>query len=280
MTETVPAAPEKPKDKNQFLFEEFLNYLSVEKGLAQNTLDAYRRDLAHYDNFLKKEKIPYTELTYSELPKITAELIAQGNIIGWLQGRLEFGPRALGARSIIADARNPQMQSKLNLKIKYRESFRPFAPTVLKERVSDWFELDMESPYMLLVAPVKEDKRVKIDNQEVSLTGLAKLKLARSLIPAVTHVDYSARIQTVEKNDQPLYYALVNAFYEKTECPVIINTSFNVRGEPLVCTPEEAFRCFMRTEMDYLVMGKFLLNKRGQELSGKNTGWQKEFVLD
>ena len=231
-------------------------------------------------NFLKKENIPYKELTYSELPEITAELVVQGNIIGWFQGRLEFGPRALGARSIIADARNPQMQSKLNLKIKYRESFRPFAPTVLKERVFDWFELDRESPYMLLVAPVKEDKRVKIDNQEVSLTGLAKLKLARSLIPAVTHVDYSARIQTVEKNDQPLYYALINAFYEKTGCPVIINTSFNVRGEPLVCTPEEAFRCFMRTEMDYLVMGKFLLDKREQEHAGKDTGWQKEFVLD
>ncbi|MDD2679595.1 MAG: carbamoyltransferase [Candidatus Omnitrophica bacterium] len=213
----------------------------------------------HIESFLKKENIPYKELAYLELPKVTAELISQGNIIGWFQGRLEFGPRALGARSIIGDARDPQMQSKMNLKIKYRESFRPFAPTVLKERVSDWFALNRESPYMLLVAPVKEDKR---------------------MIPAVTHVDYSARIQTLKREDQPLYYDLINAFYEKTGCPLIINTSFNVRGEPLVCTPAEAFRCFMRTEMDYLVLGKFLLAKREQERIKKDTAWQKEFALD
>ena len=198
---------------------------------------------AYIESFLRKESIFYKEVGYSELPKVTANLIAEGNVIGWFQGRLEFGPRALGARSIIGDARDPQMQSKMNLKIKYRESFRPFAPTVLRERVSEWFELDRESPYMLLVAAVKEDKR---------------------MIPAVTHLDHSARVQTVKREDQPLFYDLINAFYEKTGYPVIINTSFNVRGEPLVCSPEEAYRCFMRTEMDYLALGKFLLAKKEQ----------------
>jgi carbamoyltransferase len=214
---------------------------------------------AYIASFLKKGSIPYQELAYSELPEIAAGLIDQGQVIGWFQGRLEFGPRALGARSIIGDARNPRMQSRMNLKIKYRESFRPFAPAVLAEKAADWFALDKESPYMLLTAPVKEDKR---------------------MIPAVTHVDYSARVQTVKREDQPLFYDLINAFYEKTGCPVIINTSFNVRGEPLVCSPEDAFRCFMRTEMDYLVLGKFLLDKKKQARSGEDTNWKKEFILD
>jgi len=234
----------------------------------------------YIENFLKKENIPYKKLSYSDIPQVVSDLIIQGKVIGWFQGRLEFGPRALGARSIIGDARNPGMQSKMNLKIKYRESFRPFAPTVLEERVLDWFDLDRESPYMLLVAPVKEDKRTNSDNMKNELKGFDKLKIKRSEIPAVTHVDYSARIQTVKRNGHPLYYDMLNAFYQKTGCPVIINTSFNVRGEPLVCSPEDAFKCFMRTEMDYLVMGSFLLDKKEQKLMKKDMAWQEVFELD
>jgi carbamoyltransferase len=215
-------------------------------------------------SFLNSKGIIYQELSYLDLPKITADLIAQGNVIGWFEGRLEFGPRALGARSIIGDARNPEMQDRMNLKIKFRESFRPFAPTVLKEKASEWFDLDRESPYMLLAAPVREDKRIGL-KQDIHLAGLDKLKAVRSLIPAVTHVNYSARIQTIKREDHPLYYDMINAFYEKTGCPVIVNTSFNVRGEPLVCSPEDAFRCFMRTEMDYLVIGRFILDKKEQK---------------
>lgn len=231
----------------------------------------------YIEEFLRKEAIPFSRLSDSELPQAVAELIAAGNVIGWFEGRIEFGPRALGARSIIGDARNPQMQSKMNLKIKYRESFRPFAPTVLRESVSDWFMLDKPSPYMLLVAGVRQEKR--LDTRD-SAAGFDKLKIPRSLIPAVTHVDYSARIQTIERRDQPLYYDTINAFYKKTGCPVIINTSFNVRGEPLVCSPEDAFRCFMRTEMDYLVLGHYLLDKKEQKLSAEDNAWQKEFELD
>jgi carbamoyltransferase len=165
----------------------------------------------------------------------------------------------------------------MNLKIKYRESFRPFAPTVLKEKVSEWFELDRESPYMLLVAPVKDDKRSKVSGD---LSGFEKLKPVRSSIPAVTHVDYSARIQTVKRTDNPLYYDMIQSFFEKTGCPVIINTSFNVRGEPLVLTPEDAYKCFMRTEMDYLMLGSFLLDKSDQPAADKDVAWQKEFELD
>lgn len=193
---------------------------------------------------------------------------------------MEFGPRALGARSIIGDARNSEMQSKMNLKIKYRESFRPFAPTVLREEVAKWFELKEESPYMLLVAQVKEDKKLNSDTPDKILSGLDKLKLKRSQIQAVTHVDFSARVQTVKREDNPLYYDLINKFYQKTGCPVIINTSFNVRGEPLVESPTDAFRCFMRTEMDYLALGCFLLDKKGQKPLEKDDKWQKEFALD
>ena len=231
----------------------------------------------YIESFLKKENVPYEKLSSSELTERVAELIAQGNVIGWFQGRLEFGPRALGSRSIIGDARSPEMQSRMNLKIKFRESFRPFAPTVLKENVSEWFQLDKESPYMLIVAPVRQDKRINIDENK---EGFDKLKVKRSLIPAVTHVDYSARVQTVKRQDNPLYYDMINAFYKKTGCPVIINTSFNVRGEPLVCSPEDAFRCFMRTEMDYLAMGSFLLDKKEQKPLDKDIKWQKEFELD
>ena len=234
----------------------------------------------YIENFLIREDAPYKKLLYSEIPQIISNLITQGKVIGWFQGRLEFGPRALGARSIIGDARNPEMQSKMNLKIKYRESFRPFAPTVLNENVSDWFELDRESPYMLLVASIKEDKKIKLDNADAESSGFDKLKIKRSEVPAVTHVDYSARIQTIKKEDNPLYYDTINEFYKKTGCPVIINTSFNVRGEPLVCSPEDAFRCFMRTEMDYLIMGCFLLDKNEQKPLKKDIKWQEVFELD
>jgi carbamoyltransferase len=230
--------------------------------------------------FLEKKNIPFRKLSALEIPDLVSDLIIQGNVIGWFQGAIEFGPRALGARSILGDARNPQMQSKMNLKIKYRESFRPFAPTVLKEEVADWFELDRESPYMLLVAPVKAAKRISTLQGEHEVEGFDKLREIRSQIPAVTHVDYSARIQTVKKEDNPLYYDTIKAFFQKTGCPVIINTSFNVRGEPLVCTPEDAFRCFMRTEMDYLVMGTFLLAKKEQKPLERDIKWQEVFELD
>ncbi len=207
-------------------------------------------------------------------------MVIQGKVIGWFQGNLEFGPRALGARSIIADPRSPEMQAKMNLKIKFRESFRPFAPTVLKETASDWFDINTQSPYMLLVAPVKPNKRIELNNTVNRLHGFDKLKVKRSLIPAVTHVDYSARIQTIKREDNPLYYDTIEAFYKNTGVPLIINTSFNVRGEPLVCSPEDAFKCFMRTEMDYLIMGSFLLNKQEQEPIEKDTLWQEVFELD
>ncbi|MDZ7288628.1 MAG: hypothetical protein ONB42_01675, partial [candidate division KSB1 bacterium] len=186
--------------------------------------------------------------------------------------------RALGSRSIIGDARSPMMQSVMNLKIKFRESFRPFAPSVLAEHVSDYFQLDRESPYMLLVAPVLEKWRT--GEKEDGAWGIDKLKIARSSIPAVTHVDYSARIQTVNKDDHPLYYDMIKAFRDKTGCPVIINTSFNVRGEPIVCSPEHAYLCFMRTNMDYLIMGNFLLDKKEQKTLEHDIDWQKEFELD
>jgi carbamoyltransferase len=232
------------------------------------------------ENFLREENIPFNKLDTLVLPKVVSGLIEQSKVIGWFQGRMEFGPRALGSRSIIADARNPQMQTKLNLKIKFRESFRPLAPTVLKEEAANWFDLDRESPYMLLVAQVKEDKRVAIPEKSGSAAGFDKLKVVRSLIPAVTHVDNSARIQTIAREDNPLYYDTINAFFKKTGCPVIINTSFNVRGEPLVCTPLDAFTCFMRTEMDYLVMGSYLLDKRFLSSLAKDGLRQKHLFLD
>ncbi|TAM42044.1 hypothetical protein EPN54_01470 [bacterium] len=213
------------------------------------------------EHFLMKESVSYRKLPYSDLPQTISGLIAQGKVIGWFQGSLEFGPRALGARSIIADARDPSMQSRINLKIKFRESFRPFAPAVLKERASEWFDLSIESPYMLLTAPVREDKRL-------------------SAIPAVTHVDYSARIQTLKREDNPLFYDTISVFYKQTGCPLIINTSFNVRGEPLVCTPEDAYRCFMRTDMDYLIMGCFLADKNDQSTIARDVNNRQVFELD
>ena len=230
--------------------------------------------------YLKKQNIPYTELSDEELPEKIADMIADEKVIGCFQGRMEFGPRALGGRSIIGDARSPQMQETMNLKIKFRESFRPFAPSVIRERVSDFFEHDGESPYMLLVAPVKKDIRRQMTEEEDKLFGLDKLHVPRSTIPAITHVDYSARIQTVDGRYNNRYYQIIKKFDEKQGCPVIINTSFNVRGEPIVCTPEDAFRCFMRTNMDYLIMENILLDKRDQKPLEKDSDWQNEFALD
>jgi len=191
-------------------------------------------------------------------------------VIGWFQGRMEYGPRALGSRSIIGDPRNREMQSVMNLKIKYRESFRPFAPTVIEERASEVFDIDRSSPYMLLVAPVREERRIPMTDEQKNLFGIEKLNVVRSDVPAITHVDYSARLQTVNREENDLYYDTINAFRERTGCPVIINTSFNVRGEPIVCTPQDAYTCFMRTEMDYLIMGSYLFDKDSLSL-GFNT---------
>lgn len=232
------------------------------------------------EDFLKKNEIPFEKLSTGEIPPRIAELIAGENVIGWFEGRMEFGPRSLGSRSIIGDPRSKEMQSVMNLKIKYRESFRPFAPTVLREHVSDYFDIDCESPYMLLVANIKDEKRVRMSDEEEKLFGLEKLKVTRSDVPAITHVDYSARIQTVTKDDNPLFYGVIEEFYKKTGCPMIVNTSFNVRGEPIVCRPEEAFKCFMRTEMDYLIMGSYLLDKKRQKPVEVDTDSLKEFEPD
>jgi carbamoyltransferase len=232
------------------------------------------------ERFLKMNEIVHRKLTRDELVDEVSDLIAQENVIGWFQGRMEFGPRALGARSIIGDARSPKMQSVMNLKIKFRESFRPFAPSVLKEKVSDYFEMECESPYMLLVAPVQPSRRIAMTADQERLFGIDKLNVPRSEIPAVTHVDYSARIQTVDKETNPLYYDLIEAFYKKTGSPVIINTSFNVRGEPIVCRPEEAYRCLMRTNMDYLVIGSYVVPKADQKPLEQDVDWMKEFELD
>ncbi|MBN1406077.1 MAG: carbamoyltransferase [Candidatus Omnitrophica bacterium] len=227
---------------------------------------------AEIEEFLKSRNIPHLKLNPEYAPKKYAEVIANQKVLGWFQGRMEFGPRALGSRSIFADPRSSQMQSIMNVKIKFRESFRPFAPTVLKEHAKDYFDISCESPYMLLVAQVKNDKRLNISEEEKRLQGLDKLKVKRSVIPAVTHVDYSARVQTVKRQDNPAYYDMINEFFKLTGCPIVINTSFNVRGEPIVCTPQDAYMCFMRTNMDYLAMGSFLMDKSKQPASEIKTG--------
>lgn len=231
-------------------------------------------------DFLEKRDIPFTKLQKGEVAEKVADLIAQEKIIGWFQGKMEFGPRALGARSIIGDARSPKMQEQMNLKIKFRESFRPFAPSVVKEKCNEYFDLKSDSPYMLLVAPVKKEIRRNMSQNEERLFGIEKLNIVRSSIPAVTHVDYSARVQTIDKSVNPLYHELISKFNEKYGCGVIVNTSFNVRGEPIVCTPEEAYTCFMRTNMDYLIMENFLLSKEDQPSLSNDIEWQKEFELD
>ena len=211
----------------------------------------------------------FAVLSEDEVIETTAQALAHQQAVGWFQGRMEFGPRSLGARSILGDPRSPIMQKNLNLKVKYRESFRPFAPSVLREDVSEWFELDSDSPYMLLVADVRKDKRRAMTPEEVALFGIEKLNIARSEIPAVTHVDYSARVQTVHAETNPLYYRLIQRFKALTGCSVLVNTSFNVRGEPIVCLPEDAFRCFMGNELDLLVVGNCVLAKAEQDPSLK-----------
>jgi carbamoyltransferase len=230
--------------------------------------------------YLETNNYPYVRYNQRDLPHIVASLIADGNVIGIHHGRMEFGPRALGARSIIGDARSAKMQSIMNQKIKYRESFRPFAASVLLEYIGDWFDLDYDSPYMLLVASVSEKHRREVTAEEDHLQGINKLKLLRSDIPAVTHVDYSSRIQTVRREISPLYWEIISAFYRQTGCPVIINTSFNVRGEPIVCTPEDSYRCFMRTEIDILMLEACILYKEEQPKLPELTDWRSVIPLD
>jgi carbamoyltransferase len=232
------------------------------------------------ETYLKKAGAPYVHLSEDQLYTRVAEELAAGKVVGWLQGRMEFGPRALGGRSILGDARNRDMQSVMNLKIKYRESFRPFAPSVLRERASDYFVLDADSPYMLLVAPVAEKRRLPLSVTQEGLWGIELLNVPRSDIPAVTHLDYSARIQTVHHDTNPRYYALLKAFEARTGHAVLVNTSFNVRGEPIVSTPEDAYRCFMRTEMDVLVLENCVLLKTDQKPLEGDSDWQQEFALD
>jgi len=212
-------------------------------------------------------------------PKV-ADILNDENVVGWFQGRMEFGPRALGGRSIIGDPRSENMQSKMNLKIKYRESFRPFAPAIKAEKVSSWFDIDTASPYMLMVADVNKDKQKQLTEEEKNLFGIEKLNIPKSDIPAVTHVDFSARIQTIHSETNPRFYSLIDEFDKKSGCPILINTSFNVRGEPIVCTPEDAYRCFMRTEMDYLVLENVILNKVDQPIIEQDESWKNEFELD
>lgn len=232
------------------------------------------------NSFIKSNNLVAKKYEEDELLKIVADLIANEKVIGWFDGRMEFGPRALGARSIIGDARSPKMQATMNIKIKFREGFRPFAPSVLYEKVSEYFEIDKASPYMLLVADVKKERRRKMTAEEEKLWGIEKLNVVRSDIPAITHVDYSARLQTVHKETNPRYYKLIEQFEKNTGCATIINTSFNVRGEPIVCTPEDAYKCFMRTNIDYLVLGNYLLAKEDQTPLKEDIDWRKQFQLD
>jgi carbamoyltransferase len=232
------------------------------------------------ESFLRLKGALYERLDDRILFDRVAEELARGKVVGWFQGRMEFGPRALGARSILGDARDPKMQSVMNLKIKFRESFRPFAPSVLRERVSDYFDLDTDSPYMLLVAPVVEGRRIAPTQEQQALWGIDLLNVPKSDIPAATHVDYSARIQTVHEDTNTRYYKLLKAFEKRTGCGLLVNTSFNVRSEPIVCSPEDAYRCFMRTAIDTLVLENCVLHKPDQKPLEGDTEWQKEFELD
>lgn len=230
------------------------------------------------ERWLKRERIPHTRYSESEMSKRIAVLLAEGNVVGYFAGRMEFGPRALGSRSILADPRNSGMQSALNLKIKFRESFRPFAPSVLAEHANEWFDLNRESPYMLLTAQVGNGRLLPVDRN--GAWGIDWLNVPKSTIPAVTHVDGSARVQTVTRERSPHYYEVLREFNALTGTPVLVNTSFNVRGEPIVESPEDAYRCFMRTDMDYLAVGEFLLDKRAQPKTPKDDGWKTEYELD
>jgi carbamoyltransferase len=222
----------------------------------------------------------YTRLDRESLIGRTADLLANEKIVGWFDGRMEFGPRALGARSILGDPRSPRMQAQMNIKIKFREGFRPFAPSVLRERVADYFEMDCDSPYMLLVAPVKKERQIPMTAEQQSLWGIDQLNVVRSDIPAVTHIDYSARVQTVARDVAPNYYDLIKQFEQLTGCGVVVNTSFNVRGEPIVCSPADAYQCFMRTHIDALVLWPYLLLKEDQPQWKETQNWQSEFQLD
>ena len=230
--------------------------------------------------YLDKKGYSYQKLEDKDLPEHIADLIADQKVIGWFQGRMEFGPRALGGRTIIGDSRSAETQKTINLKIKYRESFRPFAPSVREENISEYFDIDRPSPYMLLVADVHKDKQLKMTKEQEGYFGLKKLNIARSEIPAVTHVDYSARIQSVSKQTNPRYHEMLTKFNEKYGCAVVVNTSFNVRGEPIVCTPKDAYLCFMRTEMDYLILNNYLLKKEDQKPLDNDSDWMSEFDLD
>ncbi len=231
-------------------------------------------------SWLSSKNYPFRSVSAVQLPATVADLLASGKVVGLLQGRMEFGPRALGGRSILGDPRSPAMQSVMNLKIKFRESFRPFAPSVLREDAAAWFEFDGDSPYMLLCADVAKSLRREMTDAERALWGIERLNVPRSSIPAVTHVDYSARLQTVRKETNPVYHAILFAFQEKTGCPVVVNTSFNVRGEPIVCTPEDAYRCFMRTAMDALVLENHVLLREDQPSFAESEDWKKTFTLD
>jgi carbamoyltransferase len=230
--------------------------------------------------YLKSVGAKYRQLDRATLTDTVAQLIADEKVIGWFNGRMEFGPRALGNRSIIGDSRSPRMQAQMNLKIKFRESIRPFAPSVLRDRVHEYFEMNCDSPYMLLVAPVKEERQIPMTSEQRGLWGIDQLNVVRSDMPAITHIDYSARVQTVSRDTNPDYYDLIAAFEEKTGCAVIVNTSFNVRGEPIVCTPHDAYVCFMRTHIDHLVLGTFLLDKTEQPEWKETTDWRTQFQLD
>jgi carbamoyltransferase len=232
------------------------------------------------ESFLQSVGAPYVRLEPAQLFPRVAGILAEEKIVGWFDGRMEFGPRALGSRSILGDPRSPRMQAQMNIKIKFREGFRPFAPSVLRERASDYFSLDTDSPYMLLVAPVRKERQIPLTADQRTLWGIDMLNVPRSDIPAVTHIDYSARIQTVSRDTNPNYYDLIKEFERQTGCGLLVNTSFNVRGEPIVCTPADAYRCFMRTHIDYLVLGPFLLDKAGQPEWKETQEWQTEFQLD
>ncbi len=231
-------------------------------------------------SYLNKINAPFKELEDQELFEELAQILDEGKVVGWFNGPMEFGPRALGGRSIIGDPRNQEMQSLMNLKIKYRESFRPFAPSVLEEDVANQFEINNKSPYMLLVAPVKKELCKEMTEEQQQLFGIEKLNIPRSSLPAITHVDYSARVQTVSEKTNPRYYKLINAFKQRTGCPTVVNTSFNVRGEPIVCTPQDAYHCFMRTEMDVLVLQNQILFKTDQPKKDNDEKWKQEFELD
>ena len=230
--------------------------------------------------YLREQGAAYERLDRDTLLERVSALLAEEKVVGWFNGRMEFGPRALGARSILGDPRSPRMQAQMNLKVKFRESFRPFAPSVLRERAAEYFEMEYESPYMLLIAPVKHERRVSVTEAQQRLWGIERLNVARSDIPAITHIDYSARVQTVARETNPNYYDLIEKFERKTGCAVLVNTSFNVRGEPIVCTPHDAYRCFMRTHIDYLVLWPFLLDKAQQPAWKESSDWRSEIQLD